>query len=98
MDLFSLDAVVLFVVICNCLLFFMAEKLFGPRPVCANSKQKEAPPPPPPPNEIGLWMYYFELLQMFSVLNISTENTCLFTLIRGRFFGVMKIAFRSLQI
>ena len=43
-------------------------------------------------------MYYFELLQMFSVLNINTENTCLFTLIRGRFFGVMKIAFRSLQI
>ena len=29
---------------------FMAEKLFGPRPVCANSKQKEAKPP----NEIGL--------------------------------------------
>ena len=50
MDLFSLDAVVLIVVTCILFAIFMAEKLFGPRPVCANSKQKEATPP----NEIGL--------------------------------------------
>ena len=33
--------------------------------VCANSKQKEAKPP----LEIGLYMYYFGLFEMFSVCN-----------------------------
>ena len=38
---------------------FMAEKLVGPRPACANSKQKETKPP----IEIGLYMYYFDLFE-----------------------------------